>query len=377
MFATGLQSNFPHIKAWLPHTTNIVSWLYKRAALVLLLVLFGGFVSFGAALVFFLFSNSWGAPLILSRGNELVERTERTIGEMVVRRNDLQSELGKLQLELQKAQQDRNRTLALASALQSGITAELKSRQMLLASYKSTLEDLRQSESEFSSFLSAYDSPGQQAFEQRLIAKRQAAAEALSSADARYRLSTVRSDSRTLQEKITGTETAIEALSAMLARLHNPELGIFGLLGAGPDVITFAERTISALSDLQYTQVLVGGIEERRKMVASSESLLAIGIGHLSNTPLGQAIQNPVHVVFVPYDNAYQFASGTRLYSCRLWIIICRDVGVVRTSVEGEINSHHPLFSGTMRGHLVDAQLTDPRAAREQIIHAGRGPFFL
>lgn len=91
---------------------------------------------------------------------------------------------------------------------------------------------------------------------------------------------------------------------------------------------------------------------------------------------MGRAIQGRIDVIFVPYGNERSFTPGTPLYTCAMTVLFCHRAGSVGQALPGESTAVHPFFGKPLRGFFVEAKLDDPAAASEEIIHAGRAPFF-
>ncbi len=72
---------------------GLVSNLYKRAAFLLLLALFCAFAFYALLIAYFLLSSSWGAPMTLTRGHEMVNKIDRDLTELRV-------SLGKIDQEM-------------------------------------------------------------------------------------------------------------------------------------------------------------------------------------------------------------------------------------------------------------------------------------
>ena len=99
-------------------------------------------------------------------------------------------------------------------------------------------------------------------------------------------------------------------------------------------------------------------------------------IAQIESTPLARAINDNVTVLFVPYENAGQYEKGNSLYSCAIGIFFCSEAGKVGNVIEGETVATHPFFNKPVRGSFVEAELTDPDAARKEILHVKRRPLF-
>ncbi len=111
-------------------------------------------------------------------------------------------------------------------------------------------------------------------------------------------------------------------------------------------------------------------------MLRDNAALLDQRISDIEKGALGRAAMGRIDVIFVPYGNERSFKPGAKLYSCALTVLFCHRAGTVGEALPGESNAVHPFFGKPLRGFFVEARLDDPDAASEEIIHAGRPPFF-
>jgi chromosome segregation ATPase len=80
---------------------------------------------------------------------------------------------------------------------------------------------------------------------------------------------------------------------------------------------------------------------------------------------------------FVPYDNEDAAHVGAPVYSCKAEIVLCFKVGRVKSITKDEEHAQHPLFSTQLRGVLVELDLDDNKAAKDQVLFVGHSPFYV
>ena len=97
-------------------------------------------------------------------------------------------------------------------------------------------------------------------------------------------------------------------------------------------------------------------------------------IASLRASPYLRAIEKDLMVAFVPYENLSRAEQGTPLYACEAKLFWCHEVGVVGKVLEGEVTLKHPIRQYMLRGVMVEIQLSDTPAAREELLHLGRPP---
>jgi hypothetical protein len=100
-------------------------------------------------------------------------------------------------------------------------------------------------------------------------------------------------------------------------------------------------------------------------------------IHELQSSAYITAIERKVTVAFVPYENLDNVESGMPIYACRWGLVLCREVGVVRTQLSGEVTDSHPQSGSSMRGVMVEINLDDREAAGEKALFVGKKPFWI
>jgi hypothetical protein len=100
-------------------------------------------------------------------------------------------------------------------------------------------------------------------------------------------------------------------------------------------------------------------------------------IASLRASPYLKAIEKNLTVAFVPYENLPHAQQGTPLYACAARLFWCREVGVIGKLLEGEVSLKHPIRQYMLRGVMVELQLSDEPAAREDLLHLSRPPMLL
>jgi len=89
------------------------------------------------------------------------------------------------------------------------------------------------------------------------------------------------------------------------------------------------------------------------------------------------AIEKKVTVAFVPYENLDNVEAGMPIYACRWGLVLCREVGVVRSQLSGEVTDNHPQTGSSLRGVMVEIDLDDREAAGEKALFVGKKPFWV
>jgi hypothetical protein len=78
----------------------------------------------------------------------------------------------------------------------------------------------------------------------------------------------------------------------------------------------------------------------------------------------------------VPYNNQDSAVAGKPIYDCYLNMVLCRNVGTVKQVFVGEETTTHPIFKTTIRGFLIQMDLSHAESAKSQTVFLGRKPLF-
>jgi len=192
--------------------------------------------------------------------------------------------------------------------------------------------------------------------------------------EAGQRLSGLEGDLEIAKDNVVSAEADIEMLKSLQKQLKGGPM--VTIAAASADLILLTKQAVDARSVFDQSKVQLVSAQRRLLLLGDSKEILDKRISELLQSPLGRAIGSKVYVIFVPYGNEKSFQPGTPLYSCALTVVICHRAGKVGAAVPGESNAVHPFFGKPIRGFFVEAILDDTGAASQEIIHAGRPPFF-
>lgn len=110
-----------------------------------------------------------------------------------------------------------------------------------------------------------------------------------------------------------------------------------------------------------------------RASLARQDELLA----SLRSSAYLRAARAGATVALVPYANLENATPGAPLYACKLAMVWCHRVGRVVQVVPGEVGVHHPHKDAVVRGQMIELELTDADAARDNVLFAGGKPLGL
>lgn len=356
--------------------TIVVSALYKNAAFVLLAVLFAAFCFYGALIAYFLVASGWGAPVTLSRGHELVSKVEQQLADMRLNANLTSQRQSEARLEASEAERARADAELLVTYVMSTIDGEIAARKAKLASMKSSIARQKKLKANFDRELGRNGLSAKlgRLYAKRIIDRKTIESNTLGLLEASQRMASIETDLETAGDDAAAESTALTMLAALRQHLETgrgkPSVA------SSADLLLLTKQAVDARSALSQSEVQLASAQARLDLLKDSAQLFEQRVAEVEASALGRAVKGRVDVIFVPYGNSSRFQQGAPLYSCALTFILCHRVGAVGNIVPGEANAVHPFFGKPIRGTFVEANLTDPTAASEEIIHAGRPPFF-
>ena len=359
------------------HGVATISSFYKNAAFVLLAVLFSAFCFYGLLIGYFLVSTTWGAPVSLSSGHELVVKVEQQINDMRVNANLTSQRVSEAELEAAQATRAHEDAKLLVGYVLGTVEGEITARTARQDTLGKSVKRISGLKRTFEKQLKSTGLSAELArlFEKRLIDRDTYNSSTLGLLEAGQRLSGLEGDLEIARDDAVSADADIKMLKSLQKQLKGGPM--VTIAAASADLILLTKQAVDARSILDQSKVQLASAKKRLSLLGDSKEMLDKRISDLLQSPLGRAIDSRVYVIFVPYGNEKSFQSGTPLFSCALTVIICHRAGKVGAAVPGESNTVHPFFGKPIRGFFVEAILNDTGAASQEIIHAGRPPFFL
>lgn len=359
------------------HGVATISTFYKNAAFVLLAVLFAAFCFYGLLIGYFLVSTTWGAPVSLSSGHELVVKVEQQINDMRVNANLTSQRVSEAELEAAQATRAHEDAKLLVGYVLGTVEGEIEARTARQNTLGKSVKRISGLKRTFEKQLKSTGLSAELArlFEKRLIDRDTYNSGTLGLLEAGQRLSGLEGDLEIARDDVVSADADIRMLKSLQKQLKGGPM--VTIAAASADLILLTKQAVDARSILDQSTVQLASAQRRLSLLGDSKEILDKRISELVQSPLGRAIGSRVYVIFVPYGNEKSFQAGTSLYTCALTVVICHRAGKVGAAVPGESNTVHPFFGKPIRGFFVEAILDDTGAASQEIIHAGRPPFFL
>jgi hypothetical protein len=111
-----------------------------------------------------------------------------------------------------------------------------------------------------------------------------------------------------------------------------------------------------------------------KKVLTSSLARQDQTIADLQQSAYLRALSNDATVALVPYTNLERAKPGAKVVACRASFLWCHEVGKVKEVLRGEVSFKHPRREAQMRGQMVEIDLTDKSASKDDILFVGGKP---
>jgi hypothetical protein len=356
---------------------SIVSTLYKRAAFVLLAALFSAFLFYGVLIVFFLLSNSWAAPMTLTKGNEVVARAEAELNQLQVSLNLTKQRIAENKLNYDIAQQ----TLAKAQSVVAYSLGTVDKQTKFVKARSKTLERDVTAQRELVTAFASQIEGGEfnrnlkRLYDKRLIDKTTYQSGMLGLLEAKQRMQAIQSQLSEAEDELSNIDATLGMLNSLRDKLQG-KASDASLSATSTEMMQLVTQSLEARASVEASQSEIANSLDKREVLERSLAVLQNQIAELQATPMVRAANERIDVLYVPYGNENNFTQGRNLVSCALTIVWCSDAGTVGQRFPGESTGVHPFFGKPIRGFFVEVHLTDKAAATQEIIHANRAPLF-
>ena len=354
----------------------IANFVYKKAAVGVLTSLFAAFFLYGCLIVFFMVSGSWSVPMELSRGHALVEKAQRDLSSLRVRRNAVATDLDAARSTYLRAQRDEADAKSASALTMQAIREELSQQGRAGDDLRDHIRRLKEVIQGFTQDNgSDFAKEMERAYSQRLITRRQLNGATMQVLETMHRLSIINNELAAKKLEFAKVRRRVEYLESLVNSFDEEQPRL--VVSAGSDLVHFAQDLIRSKNRMHRARKELLLAETDVVKLSQSIAVLDGDIAALEKSPVGRALEEPVVVLFVPYANRGSYEKGTALAACSFQIVWCRTAGVAGATIEGEATAVHPLFGKPVRGLFVEAELSDRTTITEELFHAGRAPLFL
>jgi hypothetical protein len=330
---------------------------YRLLGFVILTIIVLVLVSYIVTSVFYMMSDSWVQPMVVSPTDEKV----LTLMSQLAEQSNLRD---KVALELQHTE----RYITDQQEFQAEF---IKAVQADLAERKTTLKRLRQLAVGYAGARTQVTRSNRAFAQQSKKQLRQEYAAGLIDRNAMlqgsFPLAQITNSNMSLAERQTEFEnrareldSEAHALEAILSEQQADGALSYEVLKVKQEYDSSRLETKKAL-------------EARGALKASLARYDAI-IDSIHQSPFLRAADHNANVAFVPYANLDDVEPGAPVYACALEFFACSEVGKVIEVLPGEVAGKHPMRDKSLRGQMVELQLDDLDAVAKNVLFVGSKP---
>lgn len=326
------------------------------AILTMIVVVLVGYI---AQSVFFYMNKSWIAPVAISPTDEKVIAARTQLSAALDLRDRTAAELAQTELVISTHK-------GFQGEFAKAIKGDRNDRMAALARLKQLAGTAAAARSEIarttSDFASASQDKMSKEWEAGLIDRN-------SLLSGKYQIAQMSGAKLSLAEKQAEYEARAAELQSQAAAL---EAMVNGKGGAALSYDVLKIKREYEQSRLELAKALGD-----QKVLHASLARQDQTINDLKQSAYLRAMSDETTVALVPYENLEGAAKGTPVYACRVGFVLCREVGSVAEILRGEVSFKHPRRDAQMRGQMVEIQLTEGKASKEDILYIGDKPLGL
>jgi len=329
------------------------------AILTLIVIVLVGYI---ATTAFYYLSSSWAAPVAISASDEKVVALKAQLAEQQNARDRLAAELD-----------DTDRAIAAEQDFQSefarAIQSDLKGRQAALERVKQLASQAQQTRVQIrdanEQFAKDHASTISKDYDAGLIDRS-------AMLSGKYQVAQISASNLSLAER----QAEFEQRAAQLATETRALDAILGGPRAKSDV-ALSYDVLKIKRDYDASKLALARASQQRKLL--QQSLVRQGelLKNLGDSAFLRVVADKATVAQVPYENLKTVHPGTSVHACRASMLWCRRVGTVRAVLPGEVTFQDPHRGTTVRGQLVELDLSEPDAAAKSVLFLGGAPLWL
>jgi hypothetical protein len=341
--------------------TRAVVSAYRGIGFLILSIIVVVLVGYITTSVFYMMSDSWIEPMVVSPTDERVLTLKSQLAEKINVRDQVALELQHTERYIVSQQEFQSEFVKAVKADLAERKTTLRRLKSLASGYAGERSRIRRSNREF-----AKQSKAQmhKEYAARLIDR----SEYL---QGNFQLGQIATSNLSLAERQVEFETRAReidgearALEAILTQ-KQAEGGADGSLSY--EVLKVKQEYDQSRLDTQKA------IESRAALKESLARYDAI-IGSIKRSPWLRAADHTADVAFVPYGNLDDVKAGEPVYACGLEMIFCHEVGSVKELLPGEVTFKHPFREKDLRGQMVELDLDDDDAVAKSVLFVGGRP---
>lgn len=332
--------------------------LYRLVGFAILTMIVIVLVSYLANAVFFYASSSWIAPVTVSSNDERVVSARTALLAQQDARDRTAGDLAQAE-----------RAIAAHRAFQAEFAAAIRADRDDRKAALTRLRALTKSTASVRSQLRATSATYARSFAQRIEQEHAAGLiDRNTLLTGKYQLGQISGANLALAERQAEYEARADELASEMRALESMiENDREGGVALSFDVLQIKRELEASRLDLAKAladrELLVTSLERQDKAIAAVES-----------SPYLRATAEDATVAMVPYDNLEHVQAGAPVYACRLSFVLCREVGTVKEVLRGEVTFDHPRRDSNLRGQMVELELSEPDAVKQDVLFVGAKP---
>jgi hypothetical protein len=323
--------------------------------LTLVVVILIGYI---ATTAFYFVNRSWAAPVTVSPSDEKVVGLKAQLAAQQNVRDRLAAELDDTDRAI-AAQQDFQSEFARA------IQSDLKGRQVALARVRQLANQAEQTRTQIrhanDDFAADHADKMAKEYDAGLIDRS-------SMLNGKYQLAQISTSNLSLAERQAEFEQRAQQLAEETRSLDAI------LANNSSSALTYDVLKIKR--DYDQSKLELAHAMQNRKLVQASLVRQDEIIKGIQESAFLRVIHDKAVVAQVPYDNLKDVGAGTKLYSCKVAMVWCHEVGEVVVVLPGEVTFKHPRRDAVVRGQLVELKMSEPDAAAADVLFLGSEPLW-
>jgi hypothetical protein len=330
---------------------------YRFLGFVILTVIVVVLVGYISTSVFYMVSDSWIQPMVVSPTDERVLTLKSELAE----KDNLRD---KVALELQHTERFISSQQEFQAEFVRAVKADLAERKTTLRRLRSLASGYAGERSRIRKSNRAFAQQSKKQMTREYAARLIDRSEFLAGA---YQLGQIATSNLSLAERQVEFETRAQELDGEARALEAilSEKQADGALSY--EVLKVKQEYDS--SRLETTKAL-----ESREALKQSLARYDAIIQTIKQSPFLRAADQSANVAFVPYSNLDQIRAGAPVYACALEMIACSEVGQVKDVLAGEVTFKHPFRDKNLRGQMVELDLDDVDAVAKSVLFVGDKP---
>jgi len=336
--------------------SKLVVSTYRLMGFAILTIIVVALVSYIASTLFYYGSHSWMVPTAISTSDEKVVQMRSELAAQQNNRDTIAANLTSIDKAILAERAFQNEYAKAIAADVEGRKMSLEKVRELAGTAASTRTEIRSANDQF-------------------------ATEEQKRADEEYKAGLIdRNGMIAHKQQMAGLATTNLGLAEKQAdyerQAYELELqtrALEGLVSGGSGhALSYDVLKIKRDYDASKLEV-EKDIAQRDALKASLQRVDSI-IAGLKKSAYLRALDDGAQVAMVPYANVEKAHKGAPLYACKVGMFVCHEVGTVAEVLPSEVQVESPHGGKTSRGLMVEMKLTDPDAAREDVLFAGGKP---